>query len=82
MVLNLTCNYMELTSLMNVYFSATLNSTEVLHLGCISSNLCTLQSTLGALFPENLSLTCGAPWTMRVSSMLLTFALLALKFLL
>ncbi|TWW69375.1 hypothetical protein D4764_18G0001810 [Takifugu flavidus] len=62
--------------------TTTLNSTEVRQLGCISRNLCSLQAVLGPVFDESLSITCGAPWSIRVSSMLLTFALSALKFLL
>ncbi|TNM97453.1 hypothetical protein fugu_015609 [Takifugu bimaculatus] len=62
--------------------TTTFNSTEVRQLGCLSRNLCSLQAVLGPLFDENLSITCGAPWSIRVSSMLLTFALSALKFLL
>lgn len=81
-VLSLICNYMELNFLIHFYFSATFNSTEVPQLGCISRNLCTLHSFLGPSFSENISITCGAPWSIRVSSMLLTFALSALKFLL
>lgn len=55
---------------------------EVLLLGCVSRNLCTLQAALETFLGEMTSITCGAPWNIRVSSMLLTFALCALEFLL
>ncbi|XP_030262480.1 lymphocyte antigen 6D-like isoform X2 [Sparus aurata] len=55
------------------------NSTEMLELGCISSNLCGIPLILEAVLSENAVVTCGAPWTVSVSGLLLTFALTACK---
>ncbi|KAE8283528.1 hypothetical protein D5F01_LYC18931 [Larimichthys crocea] len=50
--------------------TTTLFSTEVLQLGCISRNLCNIQAV--ALFGAHGTITCGAPWSIRISAMLLT----------
>ncbi|TKS92323.1 hypothetical protein D9C73_025475 [Collichthys lucidus] len=55
--------------------ATTSGSTEVLQLGCISRNLCNIQAVMNALFGAHGSITCGAPWSIRISAMLLTFAL-------
>ncbi|KAM8725150.1 uncharacterized protein AB9X84_004574 isoform 1-T1 [Acanthopagrus schlegelii] len=55
------------------------NSTEMLELGCISSNLCGIPLILEAVLGENAAVTCGAPWTISISGLLLTFALTACK---
>ena len=56
---------------------ATSNSTEVLQLGCMSRNLCGIQAAMEALLGANARVTCAAPWGVRVSAVLLTFALTA-----
>ncbi|XP_035511082.1 phospholipase A2 inhibitor and Ly6/PLAUR domain-containing protein-like [Morone saxatilis] len=59
--------------------TTTSNSKEVLELGCVSRNLCTLQVAHEALFGSNAMIVCGAPWSVRISAVLLTLALTAHK---
>ncbi|KAM9345974.1 uncharacterized protein ABDE67_012575 [Symphorus nematophorus] len=57
--------------------TTTSNSTEALQLGCMSRNLCGIQAVTEALFGEGAQVTCAAPWSVRISAVLLTFALTA-----
>nr|XP_046272440.1 protein RoBo-1-like [Scatophagus argus] len=59
--------------------TTTVNSTEALQLGCMSNNLCSLQVFLETVFDGNPRITCGAPWSVRISATLLTFALIVHK---
>ncbi|KAG8006739.1 hypothetical protein GBF38_022728, partial [Nibea albiflora] len=65
------------SSVTNVFrvLVVSLGSTEVLQLGCISRNLCNIQAVLNVLFGADANITCEAPWSIRISAMLLTFAL-------
>lgn len=61
--------------------SATVNSTEVRRLGCITRNLCSLQLALEILLGPQANVVCGAPWATTISSVLLILALAMQKFL-
>lgn len=61
--------------------SATVNSTEVRRLGCITRNLCSLQLALEILLGPEASIVCGAPWATRLSRLLLMLALAMQTFL-
>ncbi|XP_074553678.1 uncharacterized protein LOC141810197 [Halichoeres trimaculatus] len=62
--------------------STTLNSTQLMIRGCISNNLCVLQAIFGDLLSGSIDITCGAPCSYRMSTLLLTFAVAAHKVLL
>lgn len=55
--------------------NATVNSTQVRRLGCITRNLCSLQLALEILLGPEAKIVCGAPWATRISGVLLLLAL-------
>ncbi|XP_070704700.1 uncharacterized protein [Pempheris klunzingeri] len=58
--------------------TTTSNSMEALQLGCVSGNLCGIQAALEAMLGADIiKITCGAPWSVRISTVLLIFALTA-----
>ncbi|XP_022593979.1 ly-6/neurotoxin-like protein 1 [Seriola dumerili] len=59
--------------------NTTLRCTDELQLGCLTRNLCNNLPVLNALFADNTKITCGAPWSVRMSTVLLGFALTAFK---
>ncbi|XP_050929881.1 phospholipase A2 inhibitor PIP [Lates calcarifer] len=59
--------------------NTTSNSTDVLQLGCISRNICSNPIAMTALFGFNHKVTCGAPWSIQISAVLLAFALTVYK---
>lgn len=54
---------------------ATVNSTQVRRLGCITRNLCSLQLAFEILLGPEAKIVCGAPWATRISGVLLLLAL-------
>ncbi|XP_071377123.1 uncharacterized protein [Centroberyx affinis] len=54
-------------------------STQASLLGCMSRNLCTDLATQASLLGSDATVTCEAPWSLRVSAALLTFGLTACK---
>ncbi|XP_040919482.1 uncharacterized protein LOC121199083 [Toxotes jaculatrix] len=59
--------------------NTTSNSKDVLQLGCISRNLCSNLAAIESLLGSNPRITCGAPWSAKISAALLAFALTAYK---
>ncbi|XP_067426548.1 uncharacterized protein [Thunnus thynnus] len=59
--------------------TSTSNSSQVIERGCLSRNLCTNVLIRQALFGANSQVVCRAPWSVRLSAVLLTFALTACK---
>ncbi|XP_034534910.1 uncharacterized protein LOC117809460 isoform X2 [Notolabrus celidotus] len=62
--------------------TTTVDSTQFALQGCMSNNLCRIQALIGALLGGNVQITCGAPCSVRMSAVLLTFAVTAHKVLL
>ncbi|XP_071361126.1 uncharacterized protein [Trachinotus anak] len=54
-------------------------SGDVPQFGCMTRNICANQLALNALFDDDPRITCGAPWSIRMSTVLLSFALIAFK---
>ncbi|XP_019959227.2 phospholipase A2 inhibitor and Ly6/PLAUR domain-containing protein-like [Paralichthys olivaceus] len=59
----------------------TISSTKVTVLGCTSENLCSADIAMTELTTGSISIKCGAPWSISISAMLVTFALSSHKFL-
>ncbi|XP_035472420.2 uncharacterized protein LOC118289474 [Scophthalmus maximus] len=58
-------------------FSGSTNTN--MQLGCITRNLCGIQAAIIAAVSDYPRITCGAPWSVRISTMLLTFVLTVYK---
>ncbi|KAM7386177.1 hypothetical protein PAMA_009018 [Pampus argenteus] len=75
-----TCNTtLPCLGVENSCFNGTSNSSMVLELGCISRNLCSNVLVQQAVFGANSQVICRAPWSLRLSAVLLTLALTTCK---
>ncbi|KAM7372552.1 hypothetical protein PAMP_009710 [Pampus punctatissimus] len=73
-----TCNAtLPCLGVENSCFNGTSNSSTVLELGCISRNLCSNMFVQQAVFGTDSQVVCRAPWSLRLSAVLLTLALTA-----
>ncbi|XP_056143672.1 phospholipase A2 inhibitor gamma subunit B-like [Lampris incognitus] len=66
----------------NSCFSGTISSSSKVRQGCISKNLCTMPATTEFLLDSSeVTITCRAPWSLKVNAGLLLLGLSARRFL-